>query len=319
METNKALNFLISSVGRRVELVQLLKKTMNEMKINGTIIGMDIDRTAPALHFCDSYYIVPPCNEQSYIDKIINIGNEHNITVLIPTIDTELPFLAEQREYIENETNMTVMVSEIEIIEIFFNKNKTSEYFQRNDMPAPHVFKNGDVIDKPVIIKPIKGSASEGVRIINDIERFSWDDVDKNEIVQALVSGDEITIDAFYDFNGNLISTGMRKRIRVRGGEVQIAETVYNRDIAKHLMGISENSKFRGGVTFQAFADGKDVNFIECNPRFGGGLPMTIMAGNNFLRYLIELLLYGEIIKTHQSEMNIVFSRYDQSIRIADD
>ena len=313
------MNVLITSAGKRVELVQLIKETLDNMGLESTVIAADITRTAPALYFADKYHIVSRCDEPQFVGDIISISSSENIDVIIPTIDTELSILSRNADNIHTKTGARVMISDPGIIDIFFDKIKTDRFFRDNGIPVPRLYTRGDAIESNVIVKPISGSAARGVKMVKP-EYFRWEDVEDNYIVQHASPGDEITIDAFFDFKGNIVSKSMRERIRVRDGEVQIGRMVWHQKISDYIDKLSGINRFKGGVTFQAFIDCVDVSFIECNPRFGGGLPFTIMSGNNFLRYLFEIIEYGKIDtgSVNKSETGIVFSRYDQSVRIDD-
>ncbi len=322
METTKNVNILFSSIGRRVELVQLAKKALIDSKNKGKIIGIDIDKNAPALYFCDESYIVPECDNDEFIENIIQICNENEVSLIIPTIDTELPFLSRNKDYIESKTNAILMISDKRVIETFYDKRMTNKFFKEIGIITPKIYnKIEEINDFPVIAKPITGSASTGIiKVMNKPELVFIKDR-KDYIIQECINGDEITIDVLYDFKGNIISIGMRKRIRIRGGEVQIGETLFNNDILENIKIISKHLDFKGGVTFQAFTNDKGVFFIECNPRFGGGLPFTIIAGANFIKYLIMLLdnKNPSIILGKDYKQGLIFSRYDQSIVIDDD
>ena len=74
-----------------------------------------------------------------------------------------------------------------------------------------------------------------------------------------------------------------------------------------------------GQVTIQLIRDsrtGEDY-YIEINPRFGGGAPLSIKAGADSAEMLIRLLA-GETLSYCEkaAEDGAVYSRFDQSIRI---
>lgn len=315
------MNIMVSSVGKRVELIELLRKTMDNMRIKGNIIALDTDSTAPALYFADRHYLVSRCDSERFINEITDIARKENVSLMIPTIDTELPYLAVNRELIESNSSMQVMISDIDIIDIFFDKRNTASFFADKGIPVPGMYESMDDAVLPVIVKPVRGSAARGIRIIEHNEQKKDIPAGDDVIIQEMIHGREITIDAFCDFKGNLVSVGMRERLRVRDGEVQIGKTVFIEKIYRYIEKLIAHGGFRGGVTFQAFIADGNVYFIECNPRFGGGLPLTIMAGNNFLSYLLQIIQNGEV-KTEtvrQSETEVIFSRYDQSLRIPND
>ena len=53
---------------------------------------------------------------------------------------------------------------------------------------------------------------------------------------------------------------------------------------------------FRGCITIQCFMHKKteDVIGIEINPRFGGGFPVSYLAGANFPKWIIEEYLFNK-------------------------
>ena len=59
------MNVLILSVGTRNKIVQYFKASLAGM---GNIVAADMDRLAPALYDADKYYIVPPMEDDGYLD-----------------------------------------------------------------------------------------------------------------------------------------------------------------------------------------------------------------------------------------------------------
>ena len=92
------MKILFTSVGRRVELMQAFKKAAQGLGVELTIIGADISNTAPALFFCDETKIVCRIREPEYIPQLLSICEEEKVDCLIPTIDTDLLILAENKE-----------------------------------------------------------------------------------------------------------------------------------------------------------------------------------------------------------------------------
>ncbi|MDH3246402.1 MAG: hypothetical protein OEM26_17405, partial [Saprospiraceae bacterium] len=58
---------------------------------------------------------------------------------------------------------------------------------------------------------------------------------------------------------------------------------------------------------------------IEINPRFGGGFPLSYLAGANFPRWILkEYLLDGEIPYYDDWEDKLLMLRYDQEMIVHD-
>ena len=74
-----------------------------------------------------------------------------------------------------------------------------------------------------------------------------------------------------------------------------------------------------GQITVQMIRESTtgDDYYIEINPRFGGGAPLTMKAGADSAEMLLRLIR-GEEIKYQEkaAEDGAVFSRFDQSIRV---
>ena len=61
------------------------------------------------------------------------------------------------------------------------------------------------------------------------------------------------------------------------------------------------------------------IEYIEINPRFGGGAPMSIMAGADSCKNLYRLLK-GEVLTYNEDyRENVTFLRFDSSIMLNED
>ena len=74
-----------------------------------------------------------------------------------------------------------------------------------------------------------------------------------------------------------------------------------------------------GGITVQLIRNEEQKRnwYIEINPRFGGGAPLSIKAGADSAEALLKVLL-GEKLdyRENAAEDGAVFSRFDQSVRV---
>ncbi|GAI75744.1 unnamed protein product, partial [marine sediment metagenome] len=75
-----------------------------------------------------------------------------------------------------------------------------------------------------------------------------------------------------------------------------------------------------GVITLQLFLTGDDkVKFIEINPRFGGGVPLSIKAGANFPKWILQELLASKVsIRFDGFKDNLVMLRYDGEVWLED-
>ena len=97
----KEIHILVTGVGRRVELMQAFRQAALNLNINLNLYGADMAGTAPALMYCDYTRKVVAMKDEKYIDNLLSICEADKIDLLIPTIDTDLLVLAENKEKFE--------------------------------------------------------------------------------------------------------------------------------------------------------------------------------------------------------------------------
>ena len=110
---------------------------------------------------------------------------------------------------------------------------------------------------------------------------------------------------SFLDFNSNPITIVPRLRLATRSGEISKGLIVKHRIIIDTIKNMMDKFKFIGHITVQLKID-KDIKFIEINPRFGGGAPMSIAAGADSCENLYRLLM-GEQLSYNEVYEDDVF------------
>lgn len=318
------INILILSAGRRVELVKCFKEAAKIKRIESNIVTADISKTAPATYFGDKNYTIPKIGDDGYIEAVINICNKENIMLVIPTIDTELKILSENKKLIEKETNAKILISDKKVIDICINKKNTNKFFEENGFGIPKEIKNSDIENRnykfPLFIKPIDGSSSiNAFKVNNEKQLLFFKDYIDNPIIQEFIEGTEYTIDAFIDFDGNPITIVPRERIATRAGEISKGKIVKDRELINEVKKVIEVLKPIGHITFQCMKIKDRIKFIEINPRFGGGAPMSIKAGANSPLNLYRLLLNEKLTYNEDFNENILALRFDDSIFLNND
>ena len=318
-----SINILILSAGRRVELVKCFKEAAKLANIDSKIITADISNTAPATYFGDKNYIIPRIGQEGYIQSVIDICKKENIKLVVPTIDTELLIMAENKETIEKESEAKVLISSKTVIEICRNKINTNRFFKENGFGVPREITLEDIKSKnykfPLFIKPFNGSSSISTfKVNNEKELNFFIEYVNNPIIQEFVEGKEYTIDVFVDFNGNLITIVPRLRLATRSGEIAKGKIVKDRDIIEEVKKVINKLEPIGHITIQCMKSNKEIKFIEINPRFGGGAPMSIKAGANSPFNLYKLLK-GEKLEYNEDYMdNMLALRFDDSIFLSE-
>lgn len=313
------MRILFTSVGRRVELLQAFKNAAKKMKIHLEIYGADITEAAPALCFCDQTVIVPRINASNYIPELQKICEERKIDALIPTIDTDLLLLAQNREQFGD---TKVIISTPDKIALCRDKRLTARYFESVGLISPNPVDDWKKYNEgyPAFIKPKDGSSSIlAYKVENEMELQSFAEQVPDYIIQPFIDGTEYTVDIFCDFEGKPIYITPRIRLAVRSGEVLKTEIVQDLKIIDEIKQLLIDYKPCGQITVQLIREkktGKDY-YIEINPRFGGGAPLTIKAGADSAEALLKLLAGEKLEYVAGAAVDgAIYSRYDQSVRV---
>ena len=312
-------NILILSAGRRVELVQSFQKAAKRLNIKSNVVAGDCSETAPAIYFADRKAILPRINEDNYVDEIINVCKREGIRLVIPTIDTDLLLLSEERERIESESGAVVLISSTEVISICRDKINTQKFLEENGFKIPKMYSEEELdsgeLEFPLFIKPKSGSSSINTFKVNNIEELAtYRSLIKEPIVQDFMEGKEFTVDVFLDFDGNLITVVPRLRMATRSGEISKGKIVKDKEIIEDIKRLVEVLKPIGHITVQLMKTNKGIEYIEINPRFGGGAPMSIQSGADSCENLYRLLMGENLEYNENYRDNIMFFRFDNSI-----
>ncbi len=316
------VNFLVSSAGRRGELVQILRETIRLLQREGGVYCVDRSPLSAAAQLGDGFDLVPSIGDRAFIPELKRICRERKITHVIPTIDTELPILAEHRTDFERE-GVKVWVSSPETVGIAQDKRLTNRWLKAEGVPSVRQVDlaaalNGHELEFPVIAKPARGSSSVGLTRINAPVQLAVLDPALDYVVEEMAMGVEHTVDLWVDSRGVCRSAVPRRRIETRAGEISKGLTVRNeamislaRDLASALPGA------RGVLNVQLFANEELTQFqvIEINARFGGGFPLAWAAGAQMPVW--SVLDYEGVAMPEQFDQwteRLLMLRYDQGV-----
>lgn len=317
----KKIKILFTSVGRRVELMQAFRSAADRLGVSLEIWGADMAENAPALLYCDRVVKVCRIRDKEYIPSLLSLCDKEKIDALVPTIDTDLLVLSQNKSEFAK-VGTTVMVANEDKVALCRDKRYTADYFNSVGLKSPHPVDDYTKYHEgfPAFIKPKDGSSSIGAhKVENESELISYSKQVADYIVQPFISGTEYTVDVFCDLDGMPIYITPRIRQAVRAGEVLKTRIVNDSQIIDEIKALVADFKPAGAITVQLIRDdnsGIDY-YIEINPRFGGGAPLSIKAGADSAEALIRLLL-GENLeyKPNASADGAEFSRYDQSARV---
>ena len=315
-------NILITSAGQRVQLVKAFQETLKRFFPAGMVYTTDMNpKYAPAAYVSDGCFEVPRCTSEDYIESLLAICSNKEVGLIVPTIDTELAIMSENKEKFAKH-GITVSVSDYDFVMMCRDKRNTGEFFENHGIRVPKP------IDKfhptfPLFAKPYDGSLSTNLHyiknadelteeILNDHKLLFMEYIDKNVYK-------EYTIDMYYGRDHKVKCIVPRERIKIRAGEINKGLTE-RKPLMQYLFDRLETiGGCIGCIGMQVFLNREtnDVVGIEINPRFGGGYPQTYAAGGNYAEYLIREYFLGEEIQYKDDwKDHLLMLRYDDAVYV---
>jgi carbamoyl-phosphate synthase large subunit len=291
---------LFTCIGRRVSLLRSFQEAARQLGLRASFCGTDTSKLSPALQLCDQAFLVAPTTHEEYVGQLLSIVRRQAVRLLVPTVDLDLLVLARHRGRFE-ELGCRVLVSDPDVIDTCQDKRRTFGFLKKNGFGTPVTMsirtalaadRRGE-LTWPCFLKRWDGYASRDNAVAHNRAdlRFFARRI-PNAICQEFMEGTEYTCDAYVDFDMCVRCVVPRRRLEVRAGEVSKGQVVKHPEIMDQARRVVELLGAGPGViTLQLFVTkNNEVRFTEINLRFGGGAPLSIRAGADFPRWILQEL-----------------------------
>jgi carbamoyl-phosphate synthase large subunit len=310
---------LFTAIGRRVQLIRAFKESYLNHGIEARIVGVDaIPQMAPASYFCDVSYKVPFVHQEGYVERILEVCVKEKVNMVIPLFEPEFISMDDNRRHF-TEVGATLLLSKRKVLDTCRDKYLTYDFFTDHKLSTPKTWLETELpayLKFPLFVKPRVGMGSAGAQKVKDKAHLHYVLGQGSElIVQEFISGSEYTLDILAGFDRRVLSVVPRQRMEVRCGEVSKSRTFYREDLIYQAKNITEELGAIGPVTLQCIDHGGKLYWTEINPRFGGGVPLSIRAGVDY-PFLLYQLYKGQLLEPiiGRFKDNLKMIRYDEAI-----
>ena len=315
-----SINILILSCGTRNKIVQYFKK---ELGNRGSVMAADCSELAPALYDADKHFIVPRLDNNEYLDIVLSICKENQIKGVLSLIDPELSLLAMYKEKFL-EIGTTPIISYYDIVEMCFDKYSLFLFLVNNGFKTIRSYIDkqkfyqdieSGVIDYPVFVKPIKGSASINInKVINKEEIELLFNRYDNLMIQEYINGIEYGADVYIDMiSGEPVAIFTKEKIKMRAGETDKSVSVKDEKLFELIRAFLKKLNLKGIIDMDIFKVNDEYYISEVNPRFGGGYPHAYECGVNMPKMIINNLEGKEnIVLVGQYKEGIYMMKYNE-------
>jgi carbamoyl-phosphate synthase large subunit len=316
-----SLNVLITAGSRRVPLVQAFQRALRETG-GGRVVVTDVNPLSPAVYVADRSHQVPMATNRAYVDALLEICRVEDVGLLIPTIDDELTTLAEAApRFLEQ--GVRVAVSPAASTRACNDKLETSRLLDAHGVAAAPTWLPSQLrtpVRFPLFIKPRIGRggvAAYPVRNARELDFFL--SYVPDPVLQPFLDGPEFTIDVLCNFAGEPLSVVPRERSVIRAGVVDRGRTVRDGTLIAVGLQCARAIDAVGAINIQCrVVNGIPIVF-EINPRFSGGVPLTIAAGADFPRLLVQLARGRDVApRIGRFQEGLWMTSYETSIFVAE-
>lgn len=290
-------NILILSCGTRNKIIQYFKNTLGN---NGMVIAADSSEFAPALYEADKYYIIPKINEEGYLDVIMRICKENKVKGILTLIDSEIEIVAQNKDKFLA-IGTTPIVSNYKTVGMCFDKFLFYQFLIKYGFKAIQSYVDKElfykdielgIIDYPVFVKPVRGSASLNINRVTSNQEIEilfnkYDDL----MIQEFMNGTEYGADVYIDMiTGQPVSVFVKEKIKMRAGETDKSVSYKDAELFDLIMRFLKVAGFKGIIDIDIFKVDGEYYISEVNPRFGGGYPHAYECGVNMPSMIINNL-----------------------------
>ena len=257
---------------------------------------------------CDT---TDPVSWKHHLDRVIA---EHGVTMLVPTSDSSLVKLYEEKERLGS---ARVVAPNSDAFTAFTDKLATRALAQKCAVPVTRCESLDDcsspatLVERlgfPMVLKPrasyvlgdvVQKRSASVIRTEAELLDALGGPAAKDSFMEAYFDGVGVGVSIIAD-RGEVLYAYQHRRLASRSetgpSTSRISEAV-DPDLLKHVRALAEATVLTGVAMFEFRVDRRtgDHVLLEVNPRFWGSLPLAVSAGADFPAMLFQLLTTGRI------------------------
>ena len=300
------------------------------------LVGLAYDALDPGIYAEDlaaEAFLIPYPSQgvEAFLGRLEYVHDRVGLDVIIPTLDSELPSFIDLAPRLREMGIATLLPtrrdldarSKVQLAELGrrakINVPATAIITDESDLLRVH-----EKVAYPLFVKgPFYGATlARGV----DEAIVAYHKVIAQwgfpVIVQTLVTGEELNVVAVGDGEGGLVgAVPMKKMMITDKGKGWAGITVKDPELMRMTADFMRATRWRGPCEIEVMRDGEGrYHLIEVNPRFPAWVYLSVAAGQNLPRAVVELALGQQVESFDDYEVGAMFVRIsiDQVAKIGD-
>ena len=264
-----------------------------------SIIGTSNTPATPGFLSCDSAVLMPDIESDVYVDVLLGLCRDEAIQGLLSFFDPDVMALSAHLEDFRTAGVVPILPSE-EQARIAFDKLETFRFLTSNGIETPQTFADlpaaiealraGD-ITFPLYVKPRFGYGSRHQFIAADEKQLrTFFGIEEDMLIQEMLRGDEYNVDMCNDLDGQVLAVVPWRKYLSRMGETEHAVTCEYPELLQLGVELGELLGHTGPLDVDIVVQKGRVSVLELNLRFGGGYPVSHLAGADFPELIVQML-----------------------------
>ncbi|MEJ2697619.1 MAG: ATP-grasp domain-containing protein [Candidatus Sulfobium sp.] len=293
------MNILFSCIGRRGYIADFFKV---HLRPSDQIIGTSNSEFTTGFSACDFGVLIPDISSPEYVPAMIELCRLKNISGMLSFFDPDINVLSGHLDEFRSLGVMPIMASK-EVSNICFDKYQTFLFLKAHGFNCLETFCSLEEslaamasgrLTFPLVVKERFGYGSHNIFFVANVQELTFFfNYVPDMIIQQRLCLPEYHLDICNDMAGNVLAVVPKRKISMRAGETDQAETCSSAELMDYGLRLGKELGKRGHVgpldVDCFFHDGK-VTIMEINPRFGGGYPSSHLAGADFPALIVGML-----------------------------
>jgi carbamoyl-phosphate synthase large subunit len=259
------------------------------------VVAVDMDPMAVGLRLAHAAEVVPGPDDPQFPDLVSKLAVHQGVKGVISTVAEEILSLAGNRELFDA-GQIATWFPDRGVVQACIDKWLFQLAAKTAGLPVPPTNLGSSAgVPGPWIVKPRFGRGSRDILLADTPGDLEWAlGHVPAPLVQTRLAGQEFTVDALVARDGSFAGGVPRWRLATRGGITTRGETFTNDGLLRLVENLLRALALRGAANVQGFCSRNgNVMFTEVNPRFSGGLALSLAAGadlvGQFVNGLFEL------------------------------
>jgi carbamoyl-phosphate synthase large subunit len=261
------------------------------------VVACDADRHAVGFRLADEFAPLPRADDPAFAESLVKAVARSGAVALISTVAEELVPLHAAAAALA-EAGAATWLPGPWSVEHCVDKWLFHQLMTEHGVPVPATAQgSGYGVPGPLIVKPRFGRGSRDIYHADNAADLSYALGRVPEpLVQTRLTGREFTVDTLSGKDGRLYGAVPRWRLETKAGISTKGVTFRHLELVGKVAGVLGALRLEGPACVQGFrTDEGQLVFTEVNPRFSGGLPLSLAAGADLVGQYLNRILGGVV------------------------